>query len=663
MNDDYQFSQGTGYVLPEYAAVVPDAVHTGKPEHHRILIVGGGITGLTLACALAQLGVDCVLLDEDNTVGVKGASSRGICYTQRSLEIFDKLGIFQRIQAKGIQWSVGRTFAGNDEVYSFDLKQQANFSLSQQPAFINIQQFYNESFLVDRIGELGHAQIRWNNRVTSFKDDNGLATFTIATPAGEYCATADYVIDATGSKSPFRQWLNVGVTAKKGDDRWCIADVRFNTRPPTERHTWIEAPFNDNRAVWQHLMADDVWRIDYQMAPDADPEYVSSEAQVRERLAKQFGAETQVDIVWVGPYAYRSECVDSMCVDLGAHAAQHSAEQPRHSAQKLPRGKRPKHQSVSQVFLIGDSAKVVSPFGARGGNTGIADADNLAWKLAAVVQGHAAPALLASYHPERHEAATTNVQVTNRTARFLRPADGVERLFRTAAIGLAKQHAFARALVNTGRMAVANPYGASPLTDAALGSSISVQNVPLQWTGSDGVSAPAAGWVGTPPPATSPTACLNDLLRWAATRPLLLVFGGPAGQLTRSHIAKLRALASASQVRVVHVIAHSSQVQACETVLDAPGLLASACGIVASQPGMQHAGAHASAHRTATLARQAPPGALGSPESPALPASALCRWALLRPDSYLAARGSQLGAALVSALARCTGTHPAGERL
>ncbi len=587
LTNNYQFSQGTGYVLPQYAAVIPDAARTGATEHHRILIVGGGITGLTLACALAQLGVPCVLLDEDNTVGVKGASSRGICYTQKSLEIFDKLGIYQRIKAKGIQWSVGRTFAGEDEIYRFDLKQQNNFSLSQQPAFINIQQFYNEGYLVDRITQLGHAQIRWNNRVTAFSNDDGLATFTIATPAGKYKATAAYVVDATGSKSPFRQWLNVGVKAKKGDDRWCIADVRFNTRPPTERHTWIEAPFNENRAVWQHLMADDVWRIDYQMAPDADPEYVSSEAQVRERLARQFGQDTQVDIVWVGPYAYRSECVDAMRVDLGK----------------------------SQVFFIGDSAKVVSPFGARGGNTGIADADNLAWKLAAVVQGHAAPKLLASYHPERHEAATTNVQVTNRTARFLRPADGMERLFRTAVVGLAKQHAFARALVNTGRMAVANPYGASPLTDAALGPSTSVQNVALEWV--NGTSA-----------------CLNDLLRWAGARPLLLVFGDSAGGLGALHSAKLRALASAGNVRVVQVAALRAQVQAREAVLDPQGLLAQACGLPAV-PGQ-------------------------APSQSTVP---LCRWALVRPDSYLAAHGSALGARLVHAIARCAGTSLLGSEL
>jgi 3-(3-hydroxy-phenyl)propionate hydroxylase len=609
LTNDYQFSQGTGYVLPEYAAVIPDAARTGATEHHRILIVGGGITGLTLACALAQLGVDCVLLDEDNTVGVKGASSRGICYTQKSLEIFDKLGIYQRIKAKGIQWSVGRTFAGEDEIYRFDLKQQNNFSLSQQPAFINIQQFYNEAYLVERITELGHAQIRWNNRVTAFTDENGLATFTIATPAGEYRATADYVVDATGAKSPFRQWLQVGVKAKKGDDRWCIADVRFNSRPPTERHTWIEAPFNENRAVWQHLMADDVWRIDYQMAPDADPEYVSSEAQVRERLAKQFGKDTQVDIVWVGPYAYRSECVDVMQVALGVPRA---GPADTAQAQRRPLTASANATPGSQVFFIGDSAKVVSPFGARGGNTGIADADNLAWKLAAVAQGHAAPALLASYHPERHEAATTNVQVTNRTARFLRPADGVERLFRTAVVGLAKQHAFARALVNTGRMAVANPYGASPLTDAAMGPSTSVQNVALQWVD------------GSP-------ACLNDLLRWAGTRPLLLVFGDSAGGFNPQHSAKLRALASAGNVRVVQVAQRRAQVRAREAVLDPQGLLAQACGLPAAP--------HPAPSQATVLS---------------------CQWALVRPDSYLVARGASPGASLVNAIARCAGTHLQG---
>jgi 3-(3-hydroxy-phenyl)propionate hydroxylase len=566
----YEFSQGSGYTLPVYEAVIPEAVHSGAVEHHQIVIVGGGLAGLTLACSLAQLGVACVLLDEDNSVGVKGASSRGICYTQKSLEIFDKLGIYERIKAKGIQWSVGRTFAGADEVYSFDLKAQGNFNLSEQPAFINIQQFYNEGFLVERIVELGVAQIRWSNRVEAFSVQNNQAVLSVSTPKGCYSAMADYVIDCTGSRSPFHDWLKIKKTSIKGDDRWCIADVRFSTRPPQERHTWIEAPFNENRAVWQHLMADDVWRIDYQMAPDADPAYVSSETQVRERLAKQFGQETQVDIVWVGPYAYRSECVNTMTA---------------------PAGK-------SLVFLMGDSAKVVSPFGARGGNTGIADADNLAWKLAAVVQGRAERALLDSYHDERHEAAQTNVQVTNRTARFLRPQEGMERIFRQATLDLAKQHPFARSLVNTGRMAVANPYSRSAVTAADLAQSFSVQNVGFEWIN---------GSIGQ----------LNQLLQWANGWPLLLVWEDDHAEPLRlerlkhqtwhaqARIVWVRHQASASHVRVVPVR---------ETVVDKQQRLAQACGL----------------HATG--------------------------WALIRPDSYLAARSAHLiPADVTAALTRLMG--------
>lgn len=555
-SNGYEFTQGSGYELPQYPFHEPPEIASGQPSHHPIVIVGGGITGLTAACALAQYGIQAVLLDEDNTVGVKGASSRGICYTQKSLEIFERLGIYERIAAKGIQWSVGRTFAGKDEVYSFDLKQQSAYNLSAQPPFINIQQFYIEGYLVERIYELGNVELRWQNRVTAFEQNNECATLTVSTPAGDYQLRADYVIDATGSHSPFRQWVGASVTAKKGDDRWCIADVRFQKHPPVERHTWIEAPFNDNRAVWQHLMGDNVWRIDYQMAPDSDPAEVSREDVVRERLARQFGPDAGVEIVWVGPYAYRSECVDHM----------------RHG----------------RVFFMGDSAKVVSPFGARGGNTGIADADNLAWKLAAVLKGRAAPTLLESYHEERHEAAQQNVQVTNRTARFLRPSTPVEKVFRDAALSLARQHLFARQFVNTGRMAIANPYSRSSACDRTGGQS--VQNVPFEW---------ADGSPGR----------VNDLLRWADGRLLVLVFGNapPAA------LARLRGLSETAPVRCVQVLGIDEPAGAREYVRDPKGHLQGAC----------HVFGHA--------------------------------WALVRPDSYVAATGETVDAALVHAVGQALG--------
>ena len=581
----YEFTQGKGYSLPEYPFITPEEIGSGQTSNHDIVIVGGGITGLTLACALARLGVKAVLLDEDNTVGVKGASSRGICYTQKSLEIFHKLGIYERIAAKGIQWSVGRTFAGSDEVYSFDLAHNSAYNLSTQPPFINIQQFYIEGFLVERTLELGAVDIRWKSRVTALQPDEDGATLSVNTPAGNYRIRARHVIDATGAHSQFRGWCQASVTAKKGDDRWCIADVRFSTHPPTERHTWIEAPFNENRAVWQHLMADDVWRIDYQMAPNADPDYVSREDVVRERLARQFGPETGVEIVWVGPYAYKSECIDRM----------------RHGA----------------VFFMGDSAKVVSPFGARGGNTGIADADNLAWKLAAVLRGQAAERLLDSYHEERHEAARENVQVTSRTARYLRAPEGMERVFRSATIALAKRHAFARQFVNTGRMAVANSYHFSSACSTADGRSggISLQNIAFQWSGT-GAGARAAGRRAAP---ADRQGVVNDLLKWADGRLLVLAFG----PLTQSAMGKLRQLALSAPVRCVQVLDGDSPPQVREHLIDhnanGAGQLRQGCQISPAKGPRQTA------------------------------------WAVVRPDGYLAATGSVLNGRLVQAIRTALG--------
>ena len=545
------------YTLPEYPFVTPPELSEGKSHHHAVVIVGGGLTGLTLACRLAQLRIPAVLLDEDNTVGVKGASSRGICYTQQSLEIFQRIGIYERIAAKGIAWQVGRTFAGHDEVFSFDLRERSQFSFSQQPPFINIQQFYVEMYLVQRIQELNslgaHIDLRWSSKVTSFEQNETQAVLGVSTPEGDYHITADHVIDASGSHTPFHAWVGASMDSKRGDDRWCIADVRFKHTPPIERHTWIEAPFNDNRAVWQHLMGDDVWRIDYQMAPDADPSYVSREDVVRERLAKQFGEQVECELVWVGPYAYKSQCLHQL--------------------------------RYGRVFFLGDTAKVVSPFGARGGNTGIADADNLAWKLAAVLHRKAPTPLLHSYNQERLQAAQRNVQVTNRTARYLRAPDGMERLFRSATIGLAKRHIFARHLINTGRMAEANRYSATPVCQAEGG--FMVPNIGLQFT-------------------PSKMGCLGDLLLWADSNLLLLVFG----HCTTQEFKQLLAMGQTGRVRMVQVLGQGQAAQALEHVRDAAGLFQQACGDVNA------------------------------------------KWALLRPDAYLVARGKALNGHLVQSVAK-----------
>ena len=437
----------TGYVLPTYEFKLPPELSgSGRSPPYPVVVVGAGLAGLTAACDLAQRGIAVLLIDEDDTIGVRGASSRGICYAQKSLEIFERLGTYDKIRAKGIQWSVGKTLAGNDIVYEFDLRQTMAHQSSVQPPFINLQQFYIEWFLVDQIQSEPLVDLRWKSKVLAVSQNDDGVSLSIECPAGTYQIQAHWLLDATGNRSPIRDGFGLKTNPAIGEDRWCISDVRFKHRPPIERWTWVEAPFNENRAVWQHLMGDDVWRLDYQMAPDADPEYVGREDVVRKRLQAQFGDDVEFEIVWVGPYSYRSHVLEQM--------------------------------RLKRVLFLGDSAHVMSPFGARGGNSAIQDADNVGWKLAQVVKGHAPDSLLDTYHSERHEAASLNVQITNRTMRFLTPQSPVQRLFRDAVIQLARSYPFARALVNTGRLSSPTEYQTGPLS-FGKGAGISIANVPL----------------------------------------------------------------------------------------------------------------------------------------------------------------------------------------
>ncbi len=516
---------GGHYELPVYPFVEPAELRGGLGRHP-VAIIGGGLVGLTLACDLAQRGIPAILLDEDDTVGVRGASSRGICYAQKSLEIFKRLGIYERIRDKGIQWSVGRTYAGDDEVYAFDLKKMRTHDVSEQPAFINLQQFYLEWYLVDRLYELGTVELRWKNRVVDLEMRDDEVRVVVETPGGNYTLSTSWLIDCTGSHSPVRNWLNVGVSSDWILDRWCISDVRFRQQPPAERWTWIEAPFNDNRAVWQHLMADGVWRLDYQMAADSDPDTVSRPEVVVERLSRQFGADVDYELVWVGPYAYRSECLERFRV-----------------------GRR--------VIFAGDAAHVMSPFGARGGNSGIQDADNLGWKLALVLAGKAPEQLLDSYDDERRHAAQDNIRITRRTTRFLSPPTANERLWRDAVISLAREFPFARAFVNTGRLSSPTQYTASPL-NVGVGGGQHVQNVALEL----------------------PDGRRGDLVTLGTQSDgvlLGLLFAELDGYLAR----ELEQLESRYPVRFVAVRAEEGATSTFPTVIDVDGRLAQQLGAMA----------------------------------------------------------------------------------
>jgi 3-(3-hydroxy-phenyl)propionate hydroxylase len=421
---------GGRYALPHYPFRVPPELEDTVERRYSVAIVGAGLTGLTAACTLADFGVDVVLLDDDDTVGARGASSRGICYSRRSLEIFARLGIYGRMREKGVSWTIGRTFAGEQQVYEFDLAAAAEEEWSRQPAFINLQQFYVESYLVERALQIPGVDLRWRSRVTGCEQHGRGARLDVETPAGKYLLDVNWVIDCSGARGALRRCAGTLAQGARTDDRWLICDVLFDEPPPAERRTWIAAPFNEGRAAWHHVMADGVCRVDYQLEPGCEIDAAASEAAIRERLRQQFG-DRACQVVWIGPWTYRSECLERF--------------------------------RQGRVLFAGDAAHVMSPFGGRGGNSGIQDADNLAWKLAQVVRGKVGPSLLDTYCEERQPAARENIRVSDRTARFLRPPTHTERNFRDAVIALAQRHEFARSMVNTGRMTLPAIYADSRL--------------------------------------------------------------------------------------------------------------------------------------------------------------------------------------------------------
>lgn len=397
--------------------------------HHPVVIVGAGPVGLTLAIDLALRGIRVVLLDNDNSLS---SGSRAICFAKRTLEVFDRLGCADRMVDKGVSWHVGKVFFRDEQVYRFDLLPEPGH---ERPAFINLQQYYVEGYLVERAAALPLIDLRWNHKVTGIAQNGDAAVLTIETPEGSYQLAADYVGACDGSRSNLRQLMGLEAKGRVFRDRFLIADITMDADLPTERRFWFDPPFHPGQSVLLHKQADGMWRIDFQLGWDADPVEERKPENITPRvraLLDSIGFQgVQFQIGWASVYTFACQRMERF----------------RHG----------------RVLFAGDSAHGVSPFGARGANSGVQDADNLAWKLAAVLQGDAPDALLDTYASEREYAADENIRNSTRATDFITPKSEVSRLFRDAVLELTKRHAFARTLVNSGRLSVPAVLRDSPL--------------------------------------------------------------------------------------------------------------------------------------------------------------------------------------------------------
>ena len=482
-----------------------------RPGSYPVAIVGAGPIGLAAAIDLALHGIRSVVLDDNDVVSV---GSRAICWAKRTLEIFDRLGIGDRMVEKGVTWKVGRLFHGEDEVWSFDLLPEPGH---KRPAFINLQQYYVEEYLLDRAREFPDLiDLRFKNKVVDVYQHTEGVRATIETPDGTYALDAQWLLACDGAKSPVRGMLGLDFIGRIFEERFLIADVEMKGDFPSERWFWFEPPFHGGQSALFHKQPDDIYRIDLQLGWDADPEHENQPEVVIPRIKAMVG-DRPFELDWVSVYTFQCRRLERFIHD--------------------------------RVIFVGDSAHVVSPFGARGGNGGIQDVDNLCWKLAAHLKGEAPLALVESYEAERIHGADENIKNSARSTTFMTPKSPMERMFRDETLDLAADHEFARRMVNSGR----------------LSKPCSLEGFPLQ-TPDDG-SGPGQMAPGLPcldAPVRDPGSAGGDgwLLDHLGGAFKLLSIGRPVA--TREDLAQ--------------VVVADSPIEGVETITDSNGMLAERYG-------------------------------------------------------------------------------------
>jgi 3-(3-hydroxy-phenyl)propionate hydroxylase len=403
------------------------------PVRHPVVVMGGGPIGIATALDLGLQGIPTVVLDDHEGVGM---GSRAICFAKRCLEIADRYGCGEPMLDKGVVWNVGKVFHKDDQVFEFNLLPEEGH---KYPAFINMQQPYYESFQLDRFEELqaqgAPIEIRGKNRVDNVEVKDDHVVLTVMTPDGEYKLEADWLVGCDGASSPLREMLGYDFTGKVFQDSFLIADIKMkgDVDFPTERWFWFEPSHGEGASMLLHRQPDDVWRVDFQIGWDVDRKEEMKEENIRRRLDAFLGG-VEYDMVWSSIYTFQCKRM----------------EQFRHG----------------RVFFAGDAAHQVSPFGARGANSGMQDVDNLGWKLGLVMAGKAPDSLLDSYNYERIHGADENILNSTRSTDFITPKSNMSTLLRDSVLALSEHYEFARPMVNSGRLSVPCTYDGSPLNSA-----------------------------------------------------------------------------------------------------------------------------------------------------------------------------------------------------
>ena len=426
MHDPHTRTDSLYFDYPIFPFTRPPEME-GKSVTHPVVIAGGGPSGLIAALELARFGIQCVVIEADETVS---EGSRAACVSRRSMEILRANGVDQAFLAQALPWTHGTSYYREHEVFRLSMPHSED---ERFYPMANLQQNMFEALLVERAQALG-VEIRWRSKVAGVRQHGGEVELDIDTPEHVYTLRARYVIAADGARSELRRLLNLKLNGESHEGRYLIADIRMASSYPTERRAWFDPASNPGKSVLVHKMARDMWRVDYALDAGEDEETEMQEARVKQRIKRHLdyiGEATPWTLDWIR--LYKAHC---LCLDDYRHG---------------------------NLFFIGDAAHLVPIFGVRGMNSSMADANNLGWKLAAVLHRAAPDALLDSYSPERRAATLDVFANAAKSTRFMTPPTRGYTLLRDAALQLAVTEEFAKQWINP-RQSAPYDYVASALT-------------------------------------------------------------------------------------------------------------------------------------------------------------------------------------------------------
>lgn len=415
---------------PRFAAPrVPEL--GGIARRHPVLIVGAGPIGMTAALVLARYGIKSALIDRKDTFN---DGSRAICIARPSMHILERVGAVAPFVEKALGWRFGRSYYRGEQIFRLEMPQPPG---EKYLPMYNLQQQYIEKFLHDAVAASDLIDMRWQSELSGIESQNDGVSVRISSPEGDYRLDADYVLAADGARSPIRSMLGLRLKGDNYEGRYVIADIRMDHDFPTERRAFFEPSGNPGGTVLIHKQPDDIWRVDYQLREGESEQEALLEENIRARVTAilaDIGHTKPWELEWWSVYSANTLCLDDY----------------RHG----------------RVFFIGDAAHIVPIFGVRGLNNGLADAENIGWKLALVLHGEADERLLDSYSPERRGATLDVFANATKSTRFMTPPTRGWRLAREAALSLSLKHEFPRGLANPRQM-LPYTYSESPLTPYA----------------------------------------------------------------------------------------------------------------------------------------------------------------------------------------------------